>query len=246
MWCPVRRRRDAHAGFRMERENLDGEGKGKGASGDPVRTKVPRRRPGADGFVVARKRGKARGAKGAGHRVESGSTGNRRNPIVSTEGGSLPRWHEPDDARASRPVVRPAKAGEFRRRKTSQGKSQSPVARRAGGRATNLLKPLDRLIRGRGASLQAVAHASAQVAPHGSSPGGRACNRAGEGRRGRRRLAEAADHSGGVGATAGRQGPAKPLEKPAASRRDSGGSQGGGRTGPPGQQPKTRGGRRGP
>jgi len=97
-----------------------------------------------------------------------------------------------------------------------------------------------------GASLQAVAQAHAEVASQVRSPGGRACNREGEGSMGRRSLADAAVHSGGVGAPAWGQGHAEPLEKPAASRRDSGGSKGGGRTGPPGNQPKTRGGRRGP
>jgi hypothetical protein len=58
----------------------------------------------------------------------------------------------------------------FSRRKTYQGKSQSPVARRAGGRETNLLKPLDSLICGMGASLQAVAQANAQVAPKVIAP----------------------------------------------------------------------------
>src|SRR5438477_13078215 len=80
---------------------------------------------------------------------------------------------EPDAAKVSRPGVRPAKAGVFGRRETYQGKSQSPVARRAGGRETNLLKPLDSLIFGMGASLQAVAQANAQVAPKVKSPGGR-------------------------------------------------------------------------
>jgi len=146
----------------------------------------------------------------------------------------------------ARPVVRPAKAGVFSRRETYQGKNQSPVARRAGGRETNLLKPLDSLICGMGASLQAVAQANAQVAPKVRSPGGRACNREGEGSMGRRRLADAADHSGGVGATAWGQGHAKQLEKPSASRCEIGGSKGGCITGPPGNQPKTRGGRMGP
>ena len=72
-----------------------------------------------------------------------------------------------------------------------------------------------------------------------SSPGGRACNREGEGSMGRRRLADAADHSGGVGATAWGQGHAKQLEKPSASRREIGGSKVGCITGPPGSQPKT-------
>jgi hypothetical protein len=160
-------------------------------------------------------------------------------PIISLS-------REPDEAKVSRPGVCPAKAGVFSRRKTYQGKSQSPVARRAGGRETNLLKPLDSLIFGMGASLQAVAQANAQVAPQVSSPGGRACNREGEGSMGRRRLADAADHSGGVGATAWGQGHAKQLEKPSASRREIGGSKVGCITGPPGNQPKTRGGRRGP
>ena len=105
-----------------------------------------------------------------------------------------------------------------------QGKSQSPVARRAGGRETNLLKPLDNLICGMGASLQAVAQANAEVASKVSSPGGRACNREGEGSMGRRRLADAADHSGGVGATAWEQGHAKQLEKPSSSHWETSGA----------------------
>jgi hypothetical protein len=44
VWRPVYRRRDSHSGFRAELENLVGDGKGK-----------------------VRKRGNARGAKGAGH-----------------------------------------------------------------------------------------------------------------------------------------------------------------------------------
>src|SRR5262247_2544234 len=130
--------------------------------------------------------------------------------------------------------------------KAYQGKSQSPVARRAGGRETNFLKPLDHTICGMVASFQAVAQANAQVAAKVSSPRGRACNRQGEGSMGRRRLADAADHSGGVGATAWRQGHAKQLEKPSASRREIGGSKVGCITGLPGSQPKTRGWRRGP
>src|ERR1700746_1097939 len=34
MWRPVWRRRDSHSGFRTERENLAGDAKGKGTSGD--------------------------------------------------------------------------------------------------------------------------------------------------------------------------------------------------------------------
>src|SRR5262245_38651282 len=58
---------DSYPGFRTELENLIGDDKGKGTSGDPTRRKVPMQRPGAHCFVVAEKRGNARGAKGAGH-----------------------------------------------------------------------------------------------------------------------------------------------------------------------------------
>src|SRR5882724_78122 len=126
--------------------------------------------------------------------------------------------------KAASTVVRPAKAGVFSRRKTYQGKSQSPGARRAGGRETNLLKPLDRLICGMGASLQAVAQANAEVASKVQSPGGRACNREGEGSMGRRSLADAAVHSGGVGATAWGQGHTKQLEKPSSSHWETSGA----------------------
>jgi hypothetical protein len=120
--------------------------------------------------------------------------------------------------------VCPAKAGVFSRRQTYQGKSQSPVARSAGGRETNSLKPLDSLIVRMGASFQAVAQANASVAPKVSSPRGRACNREGEGSMDRRTLADAADHSGGVGATAWEQGHAEQLEKPSSSHRETGGA----------------------
>ena len=53
--CPVCRRRDSHLGSCVELGNLDGDAKGKGASGDPARLKVPMRRSGADCFVVVMK-----------------------------------------------------------------------------------------------------------------------------------------------------------------------------------------------
>src|SRR6516164_6472485 len=68
MRCPVYRRHDSHSGSRRELENLSNDAKGKGTSSEPARPKVPMRRAGADCSVIARKRGNARGAKGAGHR----------------------------------------------------------------------------------------------------------------------------------------------------------------------------------
>src|SRR5262245_21350294 len=48
-----------------------------------ARPKVPMRRRGADCSVIAVKRGNARGAKGAGHRLWIGLTGNGRSLIIS-------------------------------------------------------------------------------------------------------------------------------------------------------------------
>src|SRR5262249_45406690 len=44
MRCPVCRRRHSHSGFRTELENLSGDAKRKGTSGDPARRKVAMRR----------------------------------------------------------------------------------------------------------------------------------------------------------------------------------------------------------
>ena len=83
------RRRDSHSGFRTELENLIGDAKGKGTSGETARPKVPMRRPGADCFVVVMKRGNARGAKGAGHRRWDRANWSQDELDISTEGGSL-------------------------------------------------------------------------------------------------------------------------------------------------------------
>jgi len=72
----------------------------------------------------------------------------------------------------------------------------------AGRRETEDLKPIDNVIFGMMASHRAAAQANAEVAPKVRSPGGRACNRKGEGRRARRTLAEAVCPSGGVEAAA--------------------------------------------
>src|SRR5205809_5993364 len=65
---PACRWREAQPGSCTERENLDGDAKGKSTSGynrEAESTDAPAR---ADRFVVVMKRGNARGAKGAGHR----------------------------------------------------------------------------------------------------------------------------------------------------------------------------------
>jgi hypothetical protein len=66
--CPVHRGRDSDSGFRTELENLTGDVKRKGTSGEPTRPKVPMRQSEADCPVVLMKSGNADGGKGAGHR----------------------------------------------------------------------------------------------------------------------------------------------------------------------------------
>src|SRR6266849_2888842 len=59
--------------------------------------------------------------------VEHGPTGlNREEPEVQRKAAAFARWHEPDDARVSRPDVCPGKASVFSRRQTCRGKSQAP------------------------------------------------------------------------------------------------------------------------
>ena len=89
--CPVYRRRESHLGFRTELENLVGDGKGKGTSGQPMRPKVPRHQSGSHCSIVARKRSNARGAKGAGHPRRDGVNGKPEELRVLAEAGRLPR-----------------------------------------------------------------------------------------------------------------------------------------------------------
>jgi hypothetical protein len=70
-----------------------------------ARPKVPMRRLGADCFVVAVKRGNARGAKGAGHRHLARVNRQREEPDVQWKAAAFTRWHEPYDARVSSPVL---------------------------------------------------------------------------------------------------------------------------------------------
>src|SRR6266446_517940 len=91
-----------------------------------ARPKVPMRRLGADCFVVAMKRGNARGAKEAGHRHWDRVNRQREEPDNQWKAAAFAWWHEPDDARVSRPDVCPGKASVFSRRQTCRGKSQAP------------------------------------------------------------------------------------------------------------------------
>ena len=104
--CPVFRRRDSHLGFRMELETLAGHAKGKGTSGGPARLKVPMGQPGAHRLIVVMKRGNARGAKEVGHSRRSlGQRETGGTQLSRRKAPAFVEWHEPDEARASRPVL---------------------------------------------------------------------------------------------------------------------------------------------
>src|SRR5271156_2413137 len=79
--------------------------------------------------------------------------------------------------KSARPVVCPAKAGMFSRRKACRGKNQNPVVWIAGWRETKTLKPIDNVSRGEATSHRAVTTVNAKVASKVSSPEGRAPNR---------------------------------------------------------------------
>src|SRR5437879_4346074 len=102
---PACRQREARLGCRMERENLAGDAKGKGASGSnreaestdaPERGGLPRSSDEA-GVMLVERRGRVIA-------VELGPTGGaRRSPKVQRKAAAFERWHEPDDARVSSP-----------------------------------------------------------------------------------------------------------------------------------------------
>src|SRR5271167_5265370 len=105
-WHPACRRREAQSGSGTERENLAGDGKGKGASGSnreaestdaPERGGLPRSSDEA-GVMLVERRGRAID-------VELGPTGlyPGRSPTVRRKAAAFMRWHEPDDARVSSP-----------------------------------------------------------------------------------------------------------------------------------------------
>src|SRR3989441_5804241 len=96
---PACRQREARSGCRMERENLAGDGKGKGASGSnreaestdaPERDGLPRSSDEA-GVMLVERRGRVIA-------VELGPTGGaRRSPKLQRKAAAFARWHEPDD-----------------------------------------------------------------------------------------------------------------------------------------------------
>ena len=101
---PACRWREAQPGSCTERENLAGDAKGKGTSGDhreaestdaSVRGGLPRNSD--EGSVMELER------RGQVIVVELGPTGYAgRSPLVQRKAAAFVRWHEPYDARVSR------------------------------------------------------------------------------------------------------------------------------------------------
>ena len=99
------RRREARPGSCTERENLQGDAKGKGTSGynceaesteAPVRGGLLCSSVEAGVMLVERRRRVTD--------VELGPTGGaRRSPKARRKAAAFARWHEPDDARVSSP-----------------------------------------------------------------------------------------------------------------------------------------------
>ena len=101
---PACRQREARSGSGAERENLVGDAKGKGASGSnreaestdaPARDGLPRSSDEAAVMAVER--------RGWVIAVDLGQLVRREEPFVQRKAAVFVRWHEPDDARVSRP-----------------------------------------------------------------------------------------------------------------------------------------------
>src|SRR5580700_2517331 len=103
---PACRQREARSGSCMERENVAGDAKGKGASGsnrEAENTDAPERggllRSSVEASVMLVER------RGQVIAVELGPTGlyPGRSPKFQRKAAAFERWHEPDDARVSSP-----------------------------------------------------------------------------------------------------------------------------------------------
>src|SRR5262245_15130139 len=100
---PACRRREARPGSGMERENLAGDAKGKGASGsnrEAESTDAPERgglpRSSAEGSVTELERRRRVTA------VDLGQPVRREEPVVQRTAAAVVRWHEPYKSRGLR------------------------------------------------------------------------------------------------------------------------------------------------
>jgi hypothetical protein len=101
---PACRRREPRLGSRAERENLVGDGKGKGTSGSK-REAESTDAPARGGLLRSSKEAGVIPVERRGQVTDVGSepTGNRRSSNSQRKAAAFVRWHEPDDARVSSP-----------------------------------------------------------------------------------------------------------------------------------------------
>ena len=101
---PACRQREARSGSGVERENLAGDAKGKGASGSnrevestdaPERDGLPRSSDEAAVMAAERRRWVIA--------VDLGQLVRREEPYVQRKAAAFARWHEPDESRGSSP-----------------------------------------------------------------------------------------------------------------------------------------------
>jgi hypothetical protein len=103
---PACRWREARPGSCTERENLTGDGKGKGTSGSNRKaesTDAPER----GGLPRSSDEGPVMGLERRGWVIAAdlGQLVRREEPFVQRKAAAFARWHEPDDARVSCPVL---------------------------------------------------------------------------------------------------------------------------------------------
>src|SRR6267154_1346944 len=101
---PACRRREAQSGSCMERENLTGDAKGKGASGshrEAESTDASER----GGLPRSSDEGPVMGLERRGWVIAAdlGQLVRREEPFVQWKAAAFARWHEADDARVSSP-----------------------------------------------------------------------------------------------------------------------------------------------
>src|SRR5260370_34230369 len=103
---PACRRREAQPGSCTERENLIGDAKGKGASGSN-REAESTDAPGRGGLLRSSDEAGVMPVERRERAIAIwlGSTGQREEPDVQWKAAAFARWHEPDDARVSSPVL---------------------------------------------------------------------------------------------------------------------------------------------
>jgi hypothetical protein len=101
---PACRQREARSGCRTERENLAGDAKGKGPSG-PNRKAESTDAPERGGPLRSSEEATVMVVERRGASTMNRTNWQREEPEAQRKAAAFNRWHEPDDARVSSPVL---------------------------------------------------------------------------------------------------------------------------------------------